>query len=215
MNKSTVTPPNFEERLRESDRVLLWVNSKLDGMKIPQLADDNRQVPDEEDDRRKQRKRSRLACACWHVAVEHSMAIVVLVHEKLHGSALALIRPLFEAYARGMWLMHAATDDEVDRAGHIVGGALVGLKKDSWSRLCSFTHTGYQQIGARLTPEGLGYDYQDGEILQALEWADGITLMSLMAFAGLTANETLANEALEYLVPVVQLAGEVESEVAT
>lgn len=130
--------------------------------------------------------------------------------------------------------MHAATDDEVDRAGrdqfpndfnrmvdgvekagHIVGGALVGLKKDSWSRLCSFTHTGYQQIGARLTPEGLGYDYQDGEILQALEWADGITLMSLMAFAGLTANETLANEALEYLVPVVQLAGEVESEVAT
>ena len=93
--------PAINQRIRESERILQWVQSKLNGMKIPQLPDD---------------KRSQLASACWHVAIDHSMAIVVLVRETLHGSALALIRPLFEAYIRRMWLMYAATDD-IDRAG--------------------------------------------------------------------------------------------------
>ena len=91
------------------------------------------------------------------------MAIVVLVHEALDGSALAMIRPLFEAYVRGMWLMHAATDVDIDRAGQdrfpndfnrivteleksplVSPDTFSSLKNQSWKRLCSFTHTGYQ-----------------------------------------------------------------------
>ena len=64
--------PTIVQRLQELDRIVHWVHSKLDGMKIPQLPDE---------------KRSQLASACWHVAVEHSMAIVFLVGEALHGSA--------------------------------------------------------------------------------------------------------------------------------
>ena len=191
--------PAINQRLQESERSLNWVHSKLDGMNISQLPDD---------------KRAQLAAACWHVAIEHSMAIVVLVRQTLHGSALTLIRPLFEAYVRGMWLMHAATKDDLDRAGRdkfpndfnrLVNELdekfpslrpFSAVKKQSWKRLCSFTHTGYQQIGARLTPQGLGYDYQDSEILQALEWADMFRLLAVGAFATLTANEPLAREAL-------------------
>lgn len=195
--------PAIGQRLQESDRILHWVHSKLDGMKIPQLPDE---------------KRSQLASACWHVAIEHSMAIVVLVHEALPGSALALIRPMFEAYVRGMWLMHAATDADIDRAGHdqfpndftriiaelekspqFAQDTFSALKNHAWKRLCSFTHTGYQQIGARLTPEGLGYGYQDSEIVEALVWADGITLMAVVAFANLTSDEALAREVHGYL----------------
>ena len=145
--------PAINQRLKESERILNWVHSKLDGMKIPQLPDD---------------KRSQLASACWHVAIEHSMAIVVLVHETLHGSALALMRLLFEAYVRGMWLMYAATNEDIDRAGrdqfpscldivtglekshHFSSRPFSAVKNQSWKRLCSFTHTGYQQIGARI-----------------------------------------------------------------
>ena len=57
----TVLSSAIKQQLKESDRILLWVQSKLDGMKIPQLPDD---------------KRSQLAAGCWHVAIEHSMAIV-------------------------------------------------------------------------------------------------------------------------------------------
>ena len=191
--------PAINQRLQESERSLNWVHSKLDGMKIPQLPYD---------------KRSQLASACWHVANEHSMAIVVLVHQTLYGSALTLIRPLFEAYVRGMWLMHAATNDDIDRArrdqfppvNRLVDDLdekfpslrpFSAVKNESWKRLCSFTHTGYQQIGARFTPQGLGHGYQDSEILQALDWADMFGLLVVGAFAHLTENEPLAREALD------------------
>lgn len=120
-----------------------------------------------------------LASACWHVTIEHSMAIVELVHATLHGSALVLVRSIYEAYLRGMWLMYAATDEEIDRAGrdkfppnsdvimalekspHFQSNPFSDVKAQSWKMLCSYTHTGYQQIGARLPPQGLGYNYQD------------------------------------------------------
>ena len=73
------------------------------------------------------------------------------------------------------------------------------LKEQSWKRLCSFTHTGYQQIDARLTSEGLGYGYSDSQIIDALTWADSLALMVVVAFANLTGNGAVANEVLTYM----------------
>jgi len=126
------------------------------------------------------------------------------------------MRPTIEAYVRGSWLLYAATDDELHKAGNdqfandffgkIVAdleqpgrfdhGALSHLKGDTWKRLCSYTHTGYQQIGARLTPSGLGYEYDEGEILGALNLADSISLMSTIELAGLAKDEQLRLRAL-------------------
>ncbi len=148
--------------------------------------------------------------------IQRHVSIGVLVHETLHASALALMRPTIEAYVRGSWLLYAATDDELHKAGNdqfandffgkIVAdleqpgrfdhGALSHLKGDTWKRLCSYTHTGYQQIGARLTPSGLGYEYDEGEILGALNLADSISLMSTIELAGLAKDEQLRLRAL-------------------
>ncbi|HXG69774.1 MAG TPA: hypothetical protein VNJ04_04080 [Gemmatimonadaceae bacterium] len=194
--------PNADrpKSLQQSIATLNWIHSKLHGQKIPKMPTS---------------KRMQLAGGCWHVTIEHSMAIVVLVDQSLHGSALALVRPLFESYIRGMWLMHAATDAEVDAAGRDefprdinkltralrAAGAshFTALKEQWWKRLCSLTHTGYQQIGARLTPEGLGYAYDNDEIAQALGWADGIGLLAVVAFAGMAEDHALAQEALNYM----------------
>jgi hypothetical protein len=199
MDESTAAPIDLDAWILESRRVMEWVHSKLNGLQIPALAED---------------KRRQLACACWFVSVEHSMAIVVLVDDKLYGSALALVRPLFEAYVRGLWLLHSATPDDVDRAGNDkfprdfdkmiadldASGqfAFSQLKVEWWSRMCSFTHTGYQQIGARLTPEGLGDGYERSEIDSALQWADAMTLMCVVAFANVVNNQPLASEVWEY-----------------
>lgn len=183
-------------RLQRSDEVIRWVHANLHGKKIPALPSE---------------KRVQLAAACWHIAIDHQMAVVVLVHETLHASALALMRPTIEAYVRGLWLLYAATDHELDKAGNdqfandffgkIVAdleqpgrfdhGALSHLKGDAWRRLCSYTHTGYQQIGARLTSSGLGYEYGESEILGALTLVDSISLMSMIEFAGLAKDERL------------------------
>lgn len=132
-------------------------------------------------------------------------------------------RPLFEAYLRGMWLLHAASDDEVDAAGRddfprdvnrlldgvtrAGAGHLVDVKNAWWSRLCSLTHTGFQQIGARLTPEGLGQNYQKEEISQALGWADGISLMVVIALSTLAGDEDRAREALSKMQSLSQPHG--------
>ena len=194
---SRALSPAIAQRLKKSECIMSWYYSKLVGVEIPQLPNS---------------KRLQLASACWHVTIEHAMAIVELVRATLHGSALALIRLMYEAYVRGMWLMYAATDEDIDRAGrdkfppnsvivtalekspHFSAHPFSDLKNQSWERLCSFTHTGYQQIGARLTPQGLGYDYQDSEILEALLWADTIALAAAAAVAIEAQNDPLAQE---------------------
>jgi hypothetical protein len=184
--------------LKQSIENLKWVVDTFHGLVIPSLPTS---------------KRAQLAGGCFHVAIEHGQAIVVLVDERLYGSALAMQRPLFEAYLRGMWLLHAATDAEVDAAGRddfprninkILDGVtqtgvphLAGIKSIWWDRLCSLTHTGFRQIGARLTSTGLAQNYREEEIAQALGWADGIGLQTVAALSLLAGDEARARLAQE------------------
>ena len=191
--KSPPSSPNTQtvlEQLQESGGLIHWVHARLDGLKVPDLPTS---------------KRVQLTGACWHLVVEHHGAVVVLVESGLHGSALALLRPAFESFVRGLWLLLAASDAEVGNAsrddfpndffGKIVRdleqpgildeGKLSWIKGPQWKQLCSYTHTGYQQIGARLTSEGLGYQYQNVELAGALTMADSLCLMCLIHFAGL------------------------------
>jgi hypothetical protein len=190
----TQQPTTVAARLKESDNVLLWVQRNLNGLRIPALPRD---------------KRVQLAAGCLHMAIEHGQAIVVLVHERLYGSALALVRPLFEAFVRGLWLNHAASDAAVDdagqdqfpsigvmiaalEAGKLPTQSLSSIKADYWKLLCSFTHTGYRQIDARLGSTGLDSNYKNEEITAALGWADGISLMCMVQFAGLIEDDETA-----------------------
>ena len=148
--------------------------------------------------------------ACQHLAIEHGQAIVALVDHELYGSALTLQRPLFETLVRGLWLRYAATDDEVDRAGQDCFPGfkdmtdrvpefqpLSDLRNKWWRRLCSYTHSGYRQIGARLSVTGLSSDYEDAEMLAALQWADMVQLLSGMEFALAAGDKCLAEEFLK------------------
>jgi hypothetical protein len=135
-------------------------------------------------------KRSHLAGACLHASIEHGFAILVLVDEDLFGPALALIRLQFEAYVRGLWLVQCANDGQLDKAGHdespamnsmiaslekpgLLDSALLStIKGDAWKPLNSLTHTGYQQIGPRLSKDGIGSYFDDDQIRVALNWAE-------------------------------------------
>jgi hypothetical protein len=180
-----------------------WVHAKIDQLRIRSLPAS---------------KRDQLAGACWHIALEHAMGVTLLVEQHLDGSALAMMRLLFESWIRGVWLKRAATDAQLDAAGRDVfpsfakivediekkeafggGPILSGIKQRTWSRLCSYTHTGYQQIGARLTSEGPAYGYTDAEILDALRWAESIGLMVAMLLAGLADNNEVLSELAERL----------------
>ena len=49
------------------------------------------------------------------IAQAHHSSVVVLLMEDRPASALALIRPQFEACLRGLWVCYSATDAELDR----------------------------------------------------------------------------------------------------
>jgi hypothetical protein len=191
---------SIDVEFQHAKAIMFWVQAHLDGRKLPGLPT---------------LKRHQLASGCLHVAVEHSQAIIVLVEEKLFASALALVRPLFESYLRGTWLLNAATDAQIDDAGRDkfpgagamvdnlekVGLSLTHVKQQWWDALCSYTHTGYQQIGARLTSEGLGSNYKDEEVEMALKMSSNFALVTVMQFAALADDEALAKAALERMAP--------------
>ena len=187
--------PSFDagvaQSLKESERTLIWVADSINGQRLPDLPHD---------------KRLQLAAGCLHMAIEHGQSIVVLTQEKCFGSALALQRPLFEAFSRGLWLRYAATDKEIDRAGRdkfpsnsTIVKALTSrvatnfsyLTAETWSTLCSYTHTGFQQIGARLSSDGLRSNYRLDEVQQALRSSDMIQLASAAELAVAAGNERL------------------------
>ena len=186
--------------LKSSERTLIWVADQLDDLRLPGLPNE---------------KRLQLAVACLHLAIEHGQAIVVLAQEECFGSALALQRPLIEAWTRGLWLRYVATESDVDRAGRdrfpggseIVNGLEVKFDKgafryltgDSWSTFCSYTHTGYMQIGARLTGDGVRSNYTLEEIRRALHSADLVQVACGIEVAGAAGRLESVQAMLDFL----------------
>ncbi|MCY4585832.1 MAG: hypothetical protein OXB98_07335 [Bryobacterales bacterium] len=184
--------------LQPSERTLLWVADQLDGLTLPGLSDN---------------KRLRLAAGCLHIAIEHAQAIVVLTQEKCFGSALALQRPLIEAWARGFWLLYDATEEDVDRAeqdkfppkGEIVKALeavdtkFPYLEGAPWAMLCSYTHTGFEQIEARMSVAGLQSNYTLEHVRRALRCADMFQLASSIVVAEAAGNLPLAQSICDRL----------------
>lgn len=193
-----------------ANELSIWIATKLDGRQIPRLPNE---------------KRVQLASACHHVAIEHQSAVCALAVQGLYASTTAMVRPTIEACFRGLWLEIVATQVQLDAvgrderdafpgfgsmvsavekasaqlSGNASGGLADALRGSWWGRLCSYTHTGYQQIGARLTASGLGTDYSDDEIRSALRITTTAALMSAAAIASLMDDGDLAREILDKL----------------
>lgn len=127
--------------------------------------------------------RSKLACACFAVGLQHHRAVLLLLANQtpLHASAFALLRPLVESTIRGFWLSHVATDPQVEdypAKGTTLDMAsmmkaldkAIGLKayhsiyEDKWKALSAYTHTGELQVQRWITTKDVEPKYSDAEI---------------------------------------------------
>ena len=59
--------------------------------------------------------RNQISLALFQHALDVTDATVVLIQHDLPGPALALSRPMFEAYVRGLWVSKCAADAQVER----------------------------------------------------------------------------------------------------
>lgn len=187
--------------LREAERALISVAETLAHFTIPGLGGS---------------KRTQLAAGCLHLVIEHGQSIVALTQDKCFGSALALQRPLYETFWRGLWLRYAATDEQVDDAERdkfpLRHDVIQGLKRafeergrpphakgDLWRLLSRHAYGGHPDIGARLTTDGLQANYTLREVAEALCLAGMTQLAAAIEVACMAANESLARTVLEHL----------------
>ena len=161
-------------------------------------------------------RRSHVALACFDLAIEHHAAMCVLASASLFGSLYALIRVQFEAYARGLWVLHVASDEQlaafegdkldlpigellklVESAIGATASPLSKLKTSHWSMFCSFTHTGFQALLRRVNEGRTGVEnYRPEEVTSALRLAGSFALLAAAALAGISGDAALIDQTL-------------------
>jgi len=160
--------------------------------------------------------RNRMSGACFSVTQDHHCAIALLLEEKLFASAFALLRLQYEAYVRGLWLAECASEEQVigfsqgaeppkigvlltslEKLEAYESGQLSRIKAESWSAMCSFTHTGGLQIQRWQTSTAIEPNYSPQEICEVANLSGSLALLSGTGMAALAKNEGLALRVLE------------------
>lgn len=186
------------ELINKSEKLIQWVEKQIYGLEIS--ADE----------------RTRIAASCHDVAMEHQKSIVLLASHSLYGSAFALVRLIYEAYIRGVWIHRCASTKEIEKYkkgkiekvfGDLIAeiesvegyeiGTLSRVKETSWNNMNSYTHSGFNQIVRRITESSIEPNYHEKEIKQCIYFATLIGLMSALEIALMARNENLSLEILE------------------
>jgi hypothetical protein len=164
-----------------------WLGQQVSGLVIPNEL--KRKTP----------------AVCFGLTMDHHAAITTLVglQNPLFSSALALVRPLFESYVRGLWLARCANDTALNayhngsvpslskllselEASTIDGDAtqLRRLWNQSSRKLHGFTHAGAEHFR--------GWD-NNFKLTPSYTWSDSIVLLDFSARIGISAAIGLAN----------------------
>ena len=189
---------SIQDKIIKAEALIQWMDQRIDGLEISS---------DE---------RTRISAACLDMALEHQKAIVLLVANKLVGSAFSLVRLIFEAYIRGLWLGRCASEQEIEKykknklektfatliqeIEQIEGfheGVLSKAKVASWNSMNSYTHSGYLQSVRRNKTDTIEPNYDTEEVIEVLGFANAIGMLSALQVALLAGNEKLAMELLE------------------
>lgn len=158
-------------------------------------------------------RRKLLAGAAFQLTVEHHRSIVLLVESQALGSALALQRPLFEAFARGYWLIYQATDDDIDRFAEgrhkpnleylrrmLVEDNPGGPSHADIQRFVSVTHDlthgGIGHLIHRMSSSRIGPSYGASQIISTLDAASWLTAMAALDLVGTVIEDATVATAL-------------------
>lgn len=160
--------------------------------------------------------RSLLASGCYDAAIEYQAAIAMLSVQGLYGASFALLRVLYEAVVRGLWLSECATLADLERfkrgklektLGAIISeveaaigsGVISQFHATAWKALNGFTHTGMHQVSRRHSPGRLGANYDVDEVSRAIGVAGALGLIAAGQLISLADRPDLTSPYLERL----------------
>lgn len=196
---------SLAQNIAESKELLQWIDAKLYGLEY--------EIDEGE--------RSKVAMGCFHVALEHCRAILLLVEHKLYTSADALRRLILEALIRGEWFFRCATDKDLKkfeeskdsrnkkdgldlslwklvRAIEETLGDRDGIRSeiinDQLQMMHDFVHTGYHQLEKQFSGNDIESTYTEDEVKELLTFIYNFALISTGLMAEVADNTKLRDE---------------------
>ena len=158
----------------------------------------------------------RVSVALFHLSLEHQSAIHLLVDNKTWGSAIALIRPQFESYVRGLWYEHCATEDQItafldgnepprirtltndiEKQDTFSGGYLSKVIDGLWRKFCDYTHGGTIQVKSRNKSDEIAYNYNPDHICGILQASAAIAYSAALEIAKIVDDPEMAINLME------------------
>jgi|SRR5882724_654107 len=190
---------NTDQLLGQSKVLIQWLDEQINGTEFESEV------------------RSQIAVSCLDLTLEHQKSIVVLISQSFYGSAFALVRVIFEAYVRGVWLYRCASDadlelfkddklDQKKKIGKLIGdleklpgynrGVLSKAKTEWFNAMCSYTHSGYLAARRRLIEDAVTPNYAEDQITEVLKWANALGIMAAIELAQMADNPRLVQTLL-------------------
>ncbi|MGE5648304.1 MAG: DUF6988 family protein [Acidobacteriota bacterium] len=156
-------------------------------------------------------RRVTITLAYCNLALDHHTAIVLLFRNRLYGSGLALVRPVFEAMLRAHWVVGCAKDAEVDQVAEDpdfdimsrvdpdrvdtafqADGFFRQAKTDAWKAMNAYTHSGLPQLARQFSGSKVSASYSDQDVMEGLRAATA----SVLLLGYLLAKSTGRNDAV-------------------
>jgi len=143
-----------------------------------------------------------LLAAYTDIALEHHESIYLLIDRKLYVSAFGLVRPLFDTFYRSRWIYGCATKEQIHeifnndsfqfpKMSDMVQSIdekyasdtfFSSIKDNSWSAMCSYTHSGLLAICRRFTGNTIKPNYNEVEILEVLNSTNVVIILITRLF---------------------------------
>jgi hypothetical protein len=141
--------------------------------------------------------RTSTAIALFGLCLEHREAIILLLSFGARSSAYALVRAMFEAYMRGMWALHLASEEQLKafweqkydpKVETIVkqldkkfsAGVFAHVKASGWETLCDYAHAGGRQLSRWLVGDSIAPAHPDDEVPEILHFVDYYAVLALL-----------------------------------
>jgi len=165
-----------------------------------------------------------IALAAFAVTHEHHAAILALIRSGHLGSALALLRPCFEAMVRGLWLIRGAVSDQVARYvdgkdSLAIEALLNGIAKgpsaaedaflrDTWTKskasLHQYTHVSFQLLVRRMGEQLVDEPITGDEVANAIRFATATAALAAVEVGRLGKSDVVQATALKVLGKLYQ-----------
>ena len=145
--------------------------------------------------------RTRFISAYLDISLEHQEALLLLIRSKLYGSAVVLVRPIFDTLCRALWVCRCASTKEIEEMLlndnfefpknmiTVIDQQYTGdkfysrIKEEAWGTMSSYVHSGLLPVSRRFTGSMVQPNYEDRELIEIMRCATmSILLLSLLFF---------------------------------